>query len=68
MNTLKRGYTLTYQENQIVKSIKKINKNDLLKIKFYDGNVTVQVLDKEKKDGKNRNEIWRKNYRIRENY
>ncbi len=57
MNTLKRGYTLTYQENQIVKSIKKINKNDLLKIKFYDGNVTVQVLDKEKKDGKNRNEI-----------
>lgn len=57
MNILKRGYTLTYQENQIIKSIKNINKNDLLKIKFYDGNVMVQVLDKEKKNGKNGNEI-----------
>lgn len=57
MNILKRGYTLTYQENKIMKSVKNINKNDLLKIKFHDGNVMVQVLDKEKKNGKNGNEI-----------
>lgn len=51
MNVLKRGYTLTYKDHQILKSVKEISKKDNLKIKFYDGDVLVEVLNKEENNG-----------------
>ena len=53
LNTLKRGYSLTYKNDTIIKSVDDINKNDNLKIRLYDGNITVNVLGKEKENGKN---------------
>lgn len=47
MNTLKRGFTLTYKDDKVIKSMNNLNKKDRLKIKFYDGDVMVEVLDKE---------------------
>lgn len=52
INILKRGYTLTYKENNIIKSVEKIKIKDQIKIKFYDGTAIVQVLDKENYNGK----------------
>ena len=43
LNILKRGFSLTYKNDKIVKSVKKINKKDTLCIKLNDGNVTVSV-------------------------
>ena len=43
LNVLKRGFSLTYKDNKIVKSVKKINKNDTLKIKLNDGETIVSV-------------------------
>ena len=51
MNTLKRGYTLTYKDDKVLKSVRKINKKDNLKVKFYDGNLLVEVIEKEEHDG-----------------
>jgi len=61
LNVLKRGYSLSYKDNHIVKSIKNIKKNDNLKIKFIDGNIVVNVKEIN-------NEIWRKNNKIRTNH
>lgn len=47
LSILKRGYTLTYIDNTIVKSINDVNKDDKLKIKFYDGEVIAKVSGKE---------------------
>lgn len=44
LTILKRGYTLTYQNDKMIKSIKDINKNHDLKIKLIDGNVKVKVV------------------------
>lgn len=43
LNVLKRGFSLTYKNNKVVKSVKKINKDDTLCIKLNDGNITVSV-------------------------
>lgn len=43
LETLKRGYTLTYKDDKLIKSVKDINKNDNLSIKLYDGNINVVV-------------------------
>lgn len=51
MNTLKRGFTLTYKDDKVIKSMNNLNKKDRLKIKFYDGDVMVEVLDKEDYNG-----------------
>ena len=47
LTILKRGYTLTYQNDKMIKSIKDINKNSDLKIKLIDGNVKVKVVEVE---------------------
>ena len=47
LTILKRGYTLTYQNDKMIKSIKDINKNHDLKIKLIDGNVKVKVVEVE---------------------
>lgn len=45
LTILKRGYTLTYQNDKIVKSIKNVNVLDELKIKLIDGNLTVKIVE-----------------------
>lgn len=43
LNILKRGYSLTYKNNKIVKSIKNVKEKDKLAIKLSDGNINVVV-------------------------
>lgn len=44
MSVLKRGYTLTYQNDKIVKTVKNINVDDKLVVKLIDGNINVNVV------------------------
>ncbi len=43
LNTLKRGYTLALQNNQIVKNIHDLKENDRLDVKFKNGVVTTII-------------------------
>ncbi len=43
LNTLKRGYTLTYIDDKVRSSIKNIKKNDIIKTKFNDGYIISKV-------------------------
>ena len=43
LGVLKRGYSLTYKNDKIVKSVKNIKTNDNLNIKLSDGNLSVLV-------------------------
>ena len=43
LNTLKRGYSLTYKDNKIITSIKEVKINDNLNIRFKDGYLDVSV-------------------------
>lgn len=40
---LRRGYTMTYKNGQIISSTKKLKVNDTIKVKFYDGSVKSRV-------------------------
>jgi exodeoxyribonuclease VII large subunit len=44
LGVLKRGYTLTYKDNNIIKNIRNIKVNDNLNIRFNDGMVDVKVI------------------------
>ena len=44
LSVLKRGYTLTYQNDKIIKTVKNINLNDQLTIKLIDGSINVNVV------------------------
>lgn len=48
LGVLKRGYTLTYQNNQLVKSIQDI-KEEAIEIKFHDGTLIAHQIEKVKK-------------------
>ncbi len=52
LNILKKGYSLIYVDNKVIKNIKNIKINDKLKIKMYDGNINVTVNSKEQNNGK----------------
>ncbi len=43
LSILKRGYSITYKNEKIIKSIKDIKKNDVLTLNFSDGNIKVEV-------------------------
>lgn len=45
LNILKRGYTLTYQSDKPIRSVKNINKDNNITIKFNDGIVLSKVID-----------------------
>ena len=45
MNVIKRGYSLTYINDTIVRSVKSVNKNDKINIKLSDGNIDATVID-----------------------
>ena len=46
LGVLKRGYSLTYQDNRLVKSITDIKLNNNIIIKMYDGEVFATVISK----------------------
>ena len=45
MNIIKRGYSLTYVNDIIVRSIKSVNKNDNIKIKLSDGVIDATIIN-----------------------
>lgn len=47
MSVLKRGYTLTYIDDHMVKNAEKLSVGDQVKIKFYDGTILSTVTGKE---------------------
>lgn len=51
LDTLKRGYSITYKNGNLMKTVQDIQVNDILSIKLCDGTVDVQV--KEINDGDN---------------
>ena len=44
LSVLKRGYTLTYKEDKIIKTVKNIKKGDILNIKLSDGEILTEVI------------------------
>ena len=44
LKTLTRGYCLTEKEGNIIKSVKQLETNDEIKLKFYDGDKKAKVL------------------------
>ena len=53
INTLKRGYSVSYKNEKIVNSIKNINENDILKINVSDGIIESKVISVEEVNEKN---------------
>lgn len=49
LSILKRGYTLTYKDKELIKSIKDIEINSSIDIKFNDGMIKAKVISKEEK-------------------
>ena len=45
LGVLKRGYTLAYQDNKVIKNIKDIKKDSNILIKLHDGEINTKVLD-----------------------
>ena len=45
MNVIKRGYSLTYINNNVVSSVKKLKKNDTINIKLSDGIIDATIID-----------------------
>ena len=45
LNILNRGYSITYLNDETLKSVKNVKKDDLLKIKLNDGLVKTRVID-----------------------
>ncbi len=43
LKTLARGYSITIKDEKVIKSIKQLKKDDEIKIKLSDGNVTAKV-------------------------
>ena len=44
LHTLMRGYTVTQKENKIVNSVKLLRKEDIVQLKFYDGEAEAKIL------------------------
>jgi len=45
LGVLKRGYSLTYIDNKVLKNIKDVKANDNLVIKLHDGEINTTVID-----------------------
>lgn len=45
LNLMKKGYTLTYQEDTLIYSVSGLEKTKPLKVKFFDGSVEAQIID-----------------------
>ncbi len=44
LSIMKKGYTLTYQNDKLLSSVSQINVNQNLTIRFYDGSVDAQII------------------------
>ena len=44
LNIMKKGYSITYQDNIIVSSVKKVDTNNTIKIKYIDGELEAKIL------------------------
>ena len=47
LNILKKGYTLTYVEDKLIKNIKDVKIDDTIKIRLSDGFIISKVINKE---------------------
>ena len=45
LGVLKRGYSLTYKEGKVINNVNNLNKNDNILIKFYDGEISANVIN-----------------------
>lgn len=53
LGVLKRGYTVNYHEDHLVRSIHDVKKNDVIRTVFHDGEVEAKIIKiKEQKNGK----------------
>ena len=46
LGVLKRGYSLVYDDNKLIKSVDDINKGENISIKLIDGKISAKVIDK----------------------
>ena len=47
LSILKKGYTLVYKDDKLGKSVNDFEKDNIIKIKLYDGTLVSKVIDKE---------------------
>ena len=53
LNLMKKGYSISYQNNKVISTIKNINKQEPLVIKMHDGEIITKILEvKEDNNGK----------------
>ncbi len=53
LNVMKKGYSITYQNNNVISSVRNLKVSDELIIKMFDGEIKTQIIDiKEDKNGK----------------
>lgn len=53
LNLMKKGYSIAYQNNNVISSVKDININQAIKIKMSDGEITTNIIEiKEEENGK----------------
>ena len=46
LNTLSRGYSLSFKDDKVIKSVNDVKINDVINIKFTDGFANCKVIDK----------------------
>ena len=52
LNLMKKGYSITYQNNSVISSVKDVNLGEPLKIKMIDGEIITNITEiKEDKNG-----------------
>ena len=53
LNLMKKGYSITYQNNNVISSVRNVDVNKPLKIKMFDGEITTKIMEiEEEKNGK----------------
>ena len=43
---MKKGYSITYKNNNVISSIKNLNIDDNITVKFQDGEINAKVIEK----------------------
>ena len=53
LNVMKKGYSIAYQKDNVISSVKNLTLNEKLRVKMFDGEIETQILQiKEEKNGK----------------
>ena len=45
LNLMKKGYSIVYQDENVISSVKKIDKNKNIKIKLFDGEIDTKIIN-----------------------